>query len=122
MTDTAGVTQLPAAQPSPSPSEEKLDAFADESQSYSTSLSGARSLFVDGIRINVDPSVPKLADGEEEKRWSWLDLFRFGKAHKRTITNWNAVATRPSVYDDPVLAPHYTPMYVLLSYCFIQRG
>lgn len=72
--------------------------------------SGARSLFVDGIKVNVDPNVPVLAEGDTEARWTWLDLFKRKKS--KPVYDWHAIATRPSVYDDPVLAPHYTPMYV----------
>lgn len=70
--------------------------------------SGSRSLFVDGIKVNVDPDVPALAEGNTEARWTWLDLFR----RKKPVYDWNAIATRPSVFDDPLLAPHYNPMYV----------
>lgn len=73
--------------------------------------SGPRSLFVDGIKINVDPNVPALADGDTESKWSWLDLFR----PRKPVADWNAIATRPSVYDDPVLAPHYAPRSVSLA-------
>ncbi|KAF8317201.1 hypothetical protein DL93DRAFT_2226556 [Clavulina sp. PMI_390] len=68
--------------------------------------SGPRSLFVDGIKVHVDPNAPALAEGDIEARWSWLDLFRT----KKTVENWNAIATRPSVYDDVILRPHYQPI------------
>lgn len=73
-----------------------------------TTKSGPRSLFVDGIRINVDPNVPALATNDSEMRWTWLDLFQPRKA----VQDSNDIATRPSVYDDPLLAPHYAPMSV----------
>lgn len=90
-------------------SSEKVDVFEveDDHLSRFTTKSGPRSLFVDGIKVNVDPDVPALADGDVETRWTWLDLFR----HKRNkVEDWDAIATRPSVYDDPLLAPHYAPM------------
>lgn len=77
----------------------------DEAGSQFSSKSGSRSLFVDGIRINVDSTAPPLAEGDAEVRWSWLDLFR----RREKVADWNAIATRPSVFDDPNLAPHYTP-------------
>jgi hypothetical protein len=91
-----------------SPSELKDDAliYVDEGLvSYASSQSGPRSLYVDGIKINVDPSVPPLAEGDEEKKWGWLDLFK----RRKDIADPNAIATRPSVYDDVNLAPHYAP-------------
>ena len=92
----------------PSVSELKLNGLinADEGlASYASSQSGPRSLYVDGIMINVDPHVPLLAEGEEEKKWGWLDLFK----RKKHIADPNAIATRPSVFDDANLAPHYAP-------------
>jgi hypothetical protein len=89
----------------PLPSEKVNMHDIDETGSQFSSKSGSRSLFVDGIRINVDPNVPALAEGDVEARWSWLDLFR----RKEKVADWNAIATRLSVFDDPNLAPHYTP-------------
>jgi hypothetical protein len=73
--------------------------------SYASPQSGARTLYVDGIKVNIGLHVPPLADGEEEKRWGWLDLFK----RRKDIVDWDAIATRPSVYDDDNLASHYAP-------------
>lgn len=94
-------------------SNEKGGSLADSSKS------GPRSLFVDGIRVNVDPDVPALAEGDEEARWTWLDLFKRKKDTQ--ITDWDAIATRPSVFDDPNLAPHYQPMSVLFYYSSVYN-
>lgn len=99
-----------------SSSSEKIDSISSDDESgvdpRFKKKSGPRTLFVDGIRINVNPDVPALAESDTETKWSWLDLFR----PKKPVADWNAIATRPSVYDDPILAPHYAPKYIHKSY------
>ncbi|KAF9517801.1 hypothetical protein BS47DRAFT_1389517 [Hydnum rufescens UP504] len=86
-------------------SDSKHDGLVYVEVPYASSQSSARSLYVDGIKVNIGLHVPPLADGEEEKRWGWLDLFK----RRKDIVDWDAIATRPSVYDDDNLAPHYAP-------------
>ncbi|KAF9517800.1 hypothetical protein BS47DRAFT_1371236 [Hydnum rufescens UP504] len=74
-------------------SESKHDSLMYDS--YASSQSSVRTLYVDGIKVNIGLHVPPLADGEEEKR--------------KDIVDWDAIATRPSVYDDDNLASHYAP-------------
>jgi hypothetical protein len=89
--------------PLPPLSESKHDSLIYASSA--SSQSSVRTLYVDGIKVNIGLHIPTLAEGEEEKRWSWLDLFK----RRKEIVDWDAIATRPSVYDDDNLASHYAP-------------
>lgn len=72
------------------------------------SLDIPEDLYVDGLKIEIPADAPPLANFVGEDRWTWLNLIR----PRRRAVALDAIATRPSVFDDPRLASHYTPRYV----------